>query len=148
MIGTLVQQARVSLARERLGECLRAEAVETFLELLLTFLRFGVALDPGLRRSVAGFTADYRMATRDGRVDVGLSFRDGALDVHEDPAGPFDATLRFRDERALMRYFSSTDPDLLAALLKQDVVIEGNLNYVYRLAYLARHIQLEALGRV
>lgn len=148
MIGTLLSDCRAYIARQRLVACIRAEAAENFLELLLDCLRVGLAVNPYLRHSVRGFSARYRLATPDQAVDVALIFQDGHLKVEEDLSGPFDASLWFRDERALMRYFSSANPDLFTSLLHQDVVPEGNLNYIYRLAYLARHVQLEALGRV
>lgn len=59
-----------------------------------------------------------------------------------------NADLQFRDREALMRYFTSVNPDLFSALLRQDVVLTGNLTYVYRLAYLARHLELTVLGRL
>lgn len=148
MITAVVDQYRLLSARARLAACLRSEAAETFLELLLGALRIGLAVDPQLHRGVQDFDGRYRLATRDKAVDVALTFRHGHLDVGEDATGPFNATLWFRDERALMRFFAARNPDLFASLLNQDVVTEGNLNYIYRLAYLARHVQLEATGRV
>jgi hypothetical protein len=47
-----------------------------------------------------------------------------------------------------MRFFTSVNPDLFSSLFNQDVVLTGNLTYVYRLAYLARHLELTVLGRL
>ena len=148
MITGLLERYRSRIAKRRLAKVLRAEAAETFLEALMAFLKVGVRLDRHLRRSLDGFDARYQLKTRDGLVDVGVVFEDGRVDIQEDPKGEFDATMLFRDSRAVFDFFASTNPDLLGAVLEQTAVVEGNLNYVYRLAYMARHLQLEALGRV
>jgi hypothetical protein len=147
MLDTMSHVVAESRARSRLKACLEAEAAETFLELLLGAMKLSLLVDPDLSRSVAGFEARYRIATRDGSVCVGASFADGRLSIEGDPTWTPHAALVFRDTAALMAYFATTNPDLFSSLLNQDVFVEGNLNYVYRLAFLARHVQLRALGR-
>lgn len=148
MIEYLLDRWLARRRRSELADAVVAEAAETFLEALLGLLQVGAVVDSDVRLSVADFEARYRLTTRDGKVDVGLSFDDGRVDIDEDPTGPFDASMVFRDADAILRFFSAANPDLLALVLRQDAVIEGNLNYVYKLAYLARHLQLEALGRL
>jgi hypothetical protein len=142
----LVRRIQSWYARRRFAACLRAENAELFLEVLLQALRLGILVDEHLRHSVAHFSATYQITTHDRRVDVGLTFHDGVLVVHEGQAGPFDATLCFRDSHTLMGFFSPAQPDLLGSVLDQRITIEGNLNYIYRLAYLVNHLRLEVLG--
>ncbi len=148
MIGHLLTRYRARRYRSRLVDAAIDDAAETFLEALLTLLKVGTIVDRDLRRSVADFTGNYRLATRDGAVDVGISFDKGWVDVREDPDGPFDATMLFRDADSILRLFSAANPDLLSLVLDQDAVVEGNLNYVYKLAYMSRHLQLKAMGQV
>jgi hypothetical protein len=131
-----------------LGRCLRDRAAEGYLELLLEALEVGIRFDPYLRRSAAGFQGSYRIHTQNDAVDVMVEFDDGQVRVGPGEPGAADAELRFRDREALMRFFTSVNPDLFSSLLNQDVVLTGNLTYVYRLAYLARHLELTVLGRL
>lgn len=54
----------------------------------------------------------------------------------------------FKDGKALMDFLLAENPDILGAMLHQEVTPEGNLNYLYTFAYMARHLQRMATGRV
>jgi hypothetical protein len=56
-------------------------------------------------------------------------------------------TINFRNPKALREYILSSKPDILGALLRQDVVPDGNLNYLYKFAFMAKRLQLMATGR-
>jgi len=58
-----------------------------------------------------------------------------------------DVTINFKDSKALRNYILSPKPDILGSLLRQDVVPDGNLNYLYKFAYMAKSLQLMLLGR-
>ncbi|HET9596931.1 MAG TPA: hypothetical protein VFP65_15185 [Anaeromyxobacteraceae bacterium] len=138
----LVRDVHHALLERRFAKCLEDEAGEEFLELLLRLLSTAIVVDPDLRRRAAGFEARFAFRSGDGRVTVGAVLHDGFMRVGEHlPAAP-NVTVVFKDGRALMRSLLSAEPDLLGALLRQEVSFEGNLNYVYRLAHLARRLQL------
>ena len=59
-----------------------------------------------------------------------------------------NVTVTFKDARALMNYILSPKPDILGAILRQEVVFEGNLNYLYKFAYMSRRLQLMATGNI
>jgi hypothetical protein len=51
--------------------------------------------------------------------------------------------VNFKNSHALMNFIFSPKPDVLGAMLNQDVVLDGNLNYLYKFAYLANHLRLK-----
>ena len=59
-----------------------------------------------------------------------------------------NVTVTFKDARALMNYILAPKPDILGAILRQEVVFEGNLNYLYKFAYMSRRLQLMATGNI
>ncbi len=58
-----------------------------------------------------------------------------------------NVTVTFRNDKALMNYILSPKPDILGSILRQDVTIDGNFNYLYKFAYMAKRLQLMATGR-
>jgi len=141
-----IRDARAAWARWRFTRCLREEVAEEFLKLLFGFMAAALVVDPDLRRH-AQYRGRYVFRSRDGTISLGVFMDGGLLRVSERPPPSPHATVIFRDGRALMRSLMSAEPDLLGALLRQDVSLEGNLNYVYRLAYLARRLQLSLTKR-
>lgn len=136
-----LRSARHAWLERRFRRCLEDGLAEEFLQLLLGFMAAALVVDPGFRRHVQGFEARYAFRSADGRIALGATLSRGFMWVSEAPPRDPHATVIFRDGRALMRSLLSPEPDLLGALLRQDVTFEGNLNFVYRLAYLARRLQ-------
>jgi len=79
---------------------------------------------------------------------VTATFKDDQLHVHEDEVPDPQVTVIFKDGKALMDFLLAENPDILGAMLHQEVTPEGNLNYLYTFAYMARHLQRMATGRV
>jgi hypothetical protein len=154
MINKTAQWGRHRVARRQLARCLRYrssddEVCASHATVLLKALTLALQVDRGLRRAVADYIARYRLSTSDGQIDLGITFRDGLVEIRDCPAGYFDASLRFQNPAEMMRYFAPDaylDPDPQASPDGR-VTVEGNLNYAYRLAYLLRRVQLDALGQ-
>ncbi len=140
-----ISTVRAAMARRRLGRCLEEEAAGEFLQLLLGAMATAILVNPKLRAHVEGFEARFAFRNSEGTVTHGARFSHGLLWVTDRPPDDPDATIIYRDGRALMRSLLAAEPDLLGALLRQDVSFEGNLNCVYRLAFLARRVQRLAL---
>ena len=135
------------LARRRFLACMRSEAAEGFVELLLGLMVLAFLVDHEFRRMIEGFRGEYVIASRDGKVGVHVAFANGHMTIDEHvPAKP-NVKVTFSDEKAMMSFLLAENPDLLGSILRQDVVVAGNLNYLYKLAYMARHLQLEATGQ-
>ncbi len=137
----VVRDLRAWWLGRRFSRCLEDGVAEEFLELLLGFMSIMLVVDADFRRHAQGPEARYALRSADGAISIGATLRDGFLSVAEGPPRAPHATVIFRDGRSLMRSLLSAEPDLLGALLRQEVSFEGNLNYVYRLAFLARRLQ-------
>ncbi|MEQ8203834.1 MAG: hypothetical protein ABRQ31_08630, partial [Smithellaceae bacterium] len=76
------------------------------------------------------------------------SFKSGNMKVYDKIIDKPDVTITFRDDKALMNYLLSPKPDILGSILRQDVTVNGNLNYLYKFAYMAKRLQLLATGQI
>ena len=59
-----------------------------------------------------------------------------------------DITILFKDGKALMGYLLSPKPDILGSILHQEVSLAGNLNYLYKFAFMSKRLQLMAEGAI
>ncbi|NOZ24734.1 MAG: hypothetical protein GXO94_01380 [Nitrospirae bacterium] len=139
---------RMKRLRKRFLKCLESEAAEEFLEMLLKFMSLAFLLDRDFRRNIEGFNGRYLFKSRDNSITVAVIFEDGRMKVHEKVLEDTNVTVVFRNGKALMGYLLSPKPDILGSLLRQDVTFNGNLNYVYKFAYMAKRLQLMATGEV
>jgi hypothetical protein len=131
----------------------RKRSIEHFLTglLLKTSLKtLGLAflLSKSYRRNLDGFHGKYLFRTRDNLVHIAAVFDHGKLKVYEEAITDADIAINFRDPKTLRVYLSSPNPDILDSILKQDVTIDGNLNYLYKLTYMIRHLQLRLLRQI
>ena len=53
---------------------------------------------------------------------------------------PATVTVTFKDSAAMRRFLFSKDQDILASLLANEVEVDGNLNYIYKLGFMARDL--------
>ena len=126
--------------------CIESELAEDFLDLLLKFMGVVFVVNREFRRNIDGFEGRYLFRSRDDRITVAAVFKDGKLKVTQKPIDNTHVTVTFRNSRALMNYLLAPKPDILGSILRQDVTIDGNLNYLYKFAYMAKHLQLMAMG--
>ncbi len=131
-----------------LAHFFEAELTEGFLELLLGTMSIAFQLDHHFRRNIEGFEGSYLFRSHDGAMVVSVSFAGGAMHVHHGAVASPTLVATFRDEKALMGLVLAPKPDILGAMLRQDVVLTGNLNYLYKFAYMAKRLQLMATCQV
>ncbi|MBW2734140.1 MAG: hypothetical protein JRH20_17260 [Deltaproteobacteria bacterium] len=136
----MLEQIRALLG-SRLRDCLESEAAEEFLEVLLRLMQITTLINPSFRENVTNFSARYQFLSRDRRLTVAVIFDDGWMCVRETTLPDPDITLTFSTGRALLQFLLTPNPDLLASVLRHEVEPEGNLNYLYKFAYLARRLQ-------
>ncbi len=142
----LLRPLRAKRLRKRFLQCLESEAAEEFLEMLLKFMSLAFFLNRDFRRNIKGFNGRYLFKSRDNSITVAVTFKDNRMKVCEKELKDTNVTVVFRNGRALMGYLLSPKPDILGSLLRQDVTFNGNLNYVYKFAYMAKRLQLIATG--
>jgi hypothetical protein len=143
----LFRSVRANRVQKQFLNCIESELAEGFTELLLRFMSLVLFLNMGFRRNIKNFRGRYLFRSRDDEITVAAVFRDNRLRVYDKAIANTDVTVTFKDAKALMNYILSPKPDILGSILRQDVVIDGNFNYLYKFAYMAKHLQLMATGR-
>ena len=144
----LLRNIRAKTLQKRFLNCIESEFAEEFLELLLKLMSLVFFLNKDFKRNIENFNGRYLFKSRDNKITVAAIFRDNQMKVYEKIIDRTDVTVNFKDAKALMDYLLSPKPDILGSILNQDVTIDGNLNYLYKFAYMARHLQLMVAGRV
>ncbi|MDY6881648.1 MAG: hypothetical protein V2J25_07615 [Desulfatiglans sp.] len=142
-----LRRLRVKREQKKFLDCMGSEFAEEFLQLLLRLMSLFFVLNRNFRRNIQDFNGRYLFKSRDNRITVAAVFKNKRLKVYKKEIDNTNVTITFRDSKALMNYLLSPKPDILGSLLRQDVVINGNLNYVYKFAYMAKHLQLMATGK-
>jgi hypothetical protein len=138
----------LKLALETLEKRLSTELAEGFLATLLEVMEIAFFFDHNYRKNIEGFAGRYLFRSSDHAIEVSATFANGNMEVAEKAIPDPHVTLIFKDEKALLNFLLSGNPDILGSMLRQDVTPEGNLNYLYKFAYMARRLQLMATGRV
>jgi hypothetical protein len=121
--------------------CLDGELLDEFLELLLRMMSLSLRVDPRFRRNIANYEVRYLFRSRDGTIVTSAEFHDGHMRVREGAIANPDITVDFKDGKALRNFLLSENPDLIGSLLDGDIAYVGNLNYLGKLAYMAKHLQ-------
>lgn len=134
------------IAMKKFIECLESEFAEEFLELLLDIMKVVFIVDHDFKRNIIGFNGRYQFRSVDGSITVAAIFGDDHMDVREEEISEPDITVIFKDSKALMNYLLSPKQDVLGSMLRQEVTLDGNLNYLYKFAYMAKRLQLMATG--
>lgn len=100
------------------------------------------------RDNFKNFTGRYQFETRDRHFLMSAVFDNGRIMVAMKNIDRPHIKVIFRDDNALRNFIFAPKPDILGAVLTQDVVLEGNLNYIYKFAYMAKHLQLIVTGKI
>ncbi|MBN2035144.1 MAG: hypothetical protein JW768_00245 [Chitinispirillaceae bacterium] len=133
---------------DRISGSLSPESMGELLEALLKGLGLFISVHPVLKQDIALLQAGYRITTKDNRLSVFATFIDGTLTATRKGTIPVNVCLIFQDTRAMLNLFTSPKPDLLNAMLKQQVAFDGNLNYLLKLAYLLKRVMLVTKGDI
>lgn len=127
---------------------LESEFAEEFLELLLKSMSMVFLINfRGFRKNIEGFKGRYLFKSRDNNITVAAVFEHNRMKVEERIIDNPDITVTFKDGKALLNYILSPKPDILGSVLRQDVSPNGNFNYLYKFAYMAKRLQLMASGQ-
>jgi hypothetical protein len=127
----------------KFAACLESGALDAFLELLFRLMSLVLLVDKRFRRNIEGFEVSYLFRSRDDSVVASLEFHKGRLKVRSNAIDDPDITVTFKDNAALKDFLLSEQPDLIGAILDNEISYVGNLNYLGKLAYMAKHLQLQ-----
>ena len=120
---------------------LESDLMDDLLECLLKALGLAFWLDEPLRRSIAGFRGRYVFRSESGEIAASALFDGEEMKVEESAVADADVTVVFKDGRALWEFLTSKDPDVFAFVVESKLTFEGNLNYLLKFSYLARHLE-------
>ncbi|MBA3014449.1 MAG: hypothetical protein FP815_05790 [Desulfobulbaceae bacterium] len=127
--------------------CIESGVADTFLETLLRLMALVLTFDHDFRRNIKGFKGRYLFKSKDGGVTAGAIFENSRLTVSSGAVANPNITILFNDGRALMDFLLTPKPDILGSMLRQEISLNGNLNYLYKFAYMARRLQRMATGQ-
>lgn len=116
-------------------------ATDAFLELLLGGMDLLFEISNSLRAEIKCFEATYVFKTEDGGVAATAVFSKGNMRVLSRAQENPTVAVIFKRPSALRTFLFSRDQDILDSLLKNEVKVKGNLNYIYKFGYMAREIQ-------
>ncbi|MEN6319672.1 MAG: hypothetical protein ABFD82_13045 [Syntrophaceae bacterium] len=131
---------------EKLLNGLDSEFTEEILKVLLTSMSLFFILSSKYRKNIENFDGRYLFRSKDNTFAVAAVFKNGSLEVIDGTIDTPNIAIIFKNPAALRSFIFSPKPDILNAILKQDVTIDGNLNYLYKFAYMANHLKLIAQG--
>jgi hypothetical protein len=128
--------------------CIVNGVADAFLDILLNLMSLVFLFDHKFRQNIEGFSGRYHFVNKQWGSSTGAIFENNRLEVsNKVPANP-DITITFKDGQAIMDYLLTPKPDILGSMLRQEVSLNGNLNYLYKFAYMARRLQLMAMGQI
>lgn len=130
------------------SKCLLSDFAEDFLQILLNLMSIIFLVDHDFRKNIEGFDGRYQFKSKDGSINVSALFADNRLEVREEDISAPDITIYFKDGKALMSFLLTPKPDILGSILHQEVSLDGNLNYLYKFAFMAKRLQLMAAGAI
>ena len=135
-----MKSAFMDLFKESCGE-----VTDKFLELLLGCMDLSFYLSrvfgTGYHDNIKEFSATYVFRSEDGAVGATAVFADGDMVVrHEAAERGWTARVTFKSAQALRNFLFSKNQDILNSLLKNEVAVEGNVNYIHKFAYMARNL--------
>jgi hypothetical protein len=119
-----------------------------FLRFFLWVFGLSFRLFTDLRKNIEDFEATYVFKTPNGSVRESAIFkRDGKgrpIMTREDgEADNPDVTVVFKNGYVLKRYlYSLADQDILELILANDVLLDGNWNYVCKFLFMIRALRL------
>ena len=124
---------------EKLKGALEDVLTTALLEILLDGMSLAFVLLRGFRRNLAGFSGKYLFRTANDGVARGALFA-SRMQVLRGEFTDYDVAVTFKDSAALLRFLFSRDQDILDSLLANDVAVDGNVNFIYKFAFMARDL--------
>lgn len=133
---------------KKLLNCIGGHAIENVMDALLKLMGLVLRLDKNYRRNIEGFNATYVFTDKAGDFYSAAIFKDNRLTVTGKKVENPTFTLIFKDNGSLIKLLFSGAPDILNAMLNQEVDFDGNINYMSKFAYMALHLVLGLTGGI
>lgn len=112
------------------------------IEYALQIVKLHLVFNSDLNKQVEAFNAKYMIVLNGLEKPISVVFKHGVMDVFRKSIDKPDLTIRIIDINNLLKYALSEKPDILRAILQQYITFEVNLNYLFRIAYLMKRLEL------
>ena len=122
--------------------CIENDLLDDFLETLLKAVRLALILDPHYRRNIQRFDATYAFQDEEGQIAASAIFKNGKMKVKKYKIEDTNVTITFKNGKALWEFLMSRNPDVFSFLLENKIRYEGNINYMMKFGYMAKHLQV------
>lgn len=130
----------------QLTAAIEGRITENVMDTVLNLMSVLFLLDKEYRKNIMNFEAVYVFTDQKNDFYVTVVFHRGVMKVHNRKVDKPTFMLRFRDNEALIKLLFSGAPDILNAMLNQEVDFQGNINYMNKFAYMALHLLLKVTG--
>lgn len=128
---------------KKYSELAKAGALDLFLETVLNIMKMAFLLQKDFREeNIKDFNGRYSFKSKDGTIAVSVIFENSKMTVKRYAIDNTDITVIFKDSNALKNFLFSENPDIIGSILNNDISPVGNLNYLFKFAYMAKHLQL------
>lgn len=127
---------------KKLEACVDDGVLDNFMFFLLWALEIIFRIDPEFRRNIEHFEARYTFRNQSGTVADSAIFHNGRMRVKHKALEETTITVIFKDSRSIWEFLLSGNPDVFAFILENKLSYIGNINYVMKFAYMAKHLQL------
>jgi len=137
-IAALISKNLRNLRRE-----FKDEVTQEFLELLLNSMGLFFYICKDYRRNAKDFYGRYVFefgSSGSGNMITTATIKNYDMDVSEKEPDDWDVRIRFESADALNEFLFSRDQDIVNSMLKNEVSVNGNLNYVNKFGFLARDL--------
>lgn len=131
---------------KKLLDIIEGKLTESVIDILLKLMSVVFAIDKNYRRNIEGFNAVYVFTDKNNDYYSVASFMNGKLKVSSKKVENPTFSLIFRNNSSLVKLLFSGAPDILKAMLDQEVDFIGNINYINKFAFMALHLVLELTG--
>ena len=125
----------------KLVEQIKSGPLDIFLETLLLLMSWIFYLDKDFKRNIEGFDARYAFKSEDETIAASAIFKNNKMKIKNYAIDSSNVTIIFKDSQALKDFLFSEDPDIIGAILNNSIRTVGNLNYLLKFGYMAKHLQ-------
>lgn len=130
------------LFSRRAVERIRIEATDDILDALLYAMEVSFYLDRSYRDdNLKDFSGVYVFTAADRLIGGTARFANGHMYASPEAEKEYTVRVRFKNAEALRRFLFASSPDVLNALLDDEVELDGNLNYIYKFGFMVTDLE-------
>lgn len=128
---------------KKLRNQLLGTITDEFVTLLLKGMDWFFLLTPDarFRDNLKGFNGRYLFKTASETVMTSATFSNGNMHVHKNAINDWDVKVTFKDGKAFREFILSEKQDIFDWLSRNEIEVDGNLNHIFKFAYMARAIE-------